>query len=56
VTLHFNLVVYSVANNGDGFNIEFLMNHEVVALLEKTVNKREEAGEDTSRLHFFCFY
>lgn len=44
--LHFG----SVAAHGDGADVEFLMNHEVVALLETVASKREGSGEDAGRM------
>ena len=40
----------SVAAHGDGASVEFLMNHEVVALLETVASKREGTGDDAGRM------
>ena len=39
-----------MAAHGDGADVEFLMNHEVVALLETVASKREGSGEDAGRM------
>jgi hypothetical protein len=40
----------SVAEGGESGAIEFLMNHEVVALLETVVAAREQKGDDPMRM------
>lgn len=43
-------VLSSVAAHGDGASVEFLMTHEVVALLETVASKREGTGDDAGRM------
>mmetsp|Transcript_68292 Transcript_68292/g.154512 ORF Transcript_68292/g.154512 Transcript_68292/m.154512 type:complete len:229 (+) Transcript_68292:65-751(+) len=40
----------SVADHGDGFDVDFLLNHEVVVLLEKVAATREANGEEAGRI------
>jgi hypothetical protein len=45
-----HLTLSTVAAHGDSASVGFLMNHEVVTLLEMVAAKREGSGDDAGRM------